>query len=267
MWRWIVAIFLVAPSAFSQTQTSAYHALRTVGTQFHRAALKRVISVSGVDGDPQPVKWNVLIADRSAPGGVRQLQIAGGKIVSNQTPTGITGSAEGPTLDTSRLNLDSTGAFSVASHTADQSHVNFSFVTYTLRVNDRGAPVWIVTIQDETRSPLGTIHINATRGNVVRVEGMYHGANMAQVEQDPPTRREREYVEQNPPPKGEREYASGGEAEYVEGEDAEAGEEEDDGDVNPIKAEIKRRFRRTKEDAARIFQKVRRPFDDFFHRG
>jgi hypothetical protein len=41
---------------------------------------------------------------------------------------------------------------------------------------------------------------------------------------------------------------------------------EDEGDENIVKTEIKRMFRRTKRDALRMFERVRRPFDDFINR-
>lgn len=247
---------LALARAERQQQSTAYDALMVVGNQFNRAAIKRVISVTGVDGDPQPVEWTVLIADRNAAGGVREFQVAAGRIVANRTPSGqTTGTAEGATINTGQLNLDSSGAFTVASYTADKAHTNFDYVSYTLRTNDNGTPVWIVTLQDQARNPLGTIHISANRGNVTRVEGMYRGANMTNVEQDPVDR-------------------SGASQETVEpnyddqGEVTDEGEiDESDADDNVVKAQIKRMFRRTKQDAKRLFQRVRRPFDDFFHRG
>ncbi|MFN2509050.1 MAG: hypothetical protein ABR589_09790 [Chthoniobacterales bacterium] len=246
MWKLFLALMLVASSAAAQEQATAYDALKVVGTQFHRAALNRVISVTGVDGDPQPVRWNILIADRNAPGGVRELQVAGGRIISNQTPgRSVVGSTEAATINTAQLNLDSSGAFSVASYTADKSHTNFSQVAYTLRTNDRGVPVWIVTLQDEARRPIGTIHIAANRGNVTRVEGLYRGANMANVEEDRVERTEEE--------------EAGDEEIYAVDEDEE--------DENAVKREIKHMFRRTKRDARRMFERVSRSFEDFFNRG
>jgi len=252
MWRLPLLLFFIASPVLAQEQETAYEALRVVGTQFNRAAMNRVISVTGVDGDPQPTKWKILIADRNAPGGVRELQVANGRIVANRAPSRtIVGSTEGATISTSRLNLDSSGAFSVASHTADKSHTNFSLVSYTLRTNDRGQPVWIVTLQDEARRPHGTIHINANKGNVTRVEGMYRGANMADVQED-----------RGDP--GSR-------------EESRSGNESDDGDIyevdedeegeNALKRGIKQMFRRTKRDAENMFERVRRPFEDFFNRG
>lgn len=240
---------LIAASAFGQDeQPTAYEALRVVGTQFNRAAMRRIISVTGVDGAPQPEQWRVLIADQRAPGGVREFEIAGGRIVSERTPTrSVAGSTANATIDTAKLNLDSSGAFQVASHTADQSHLNFDFASYILRTNDRGLPMWVVTLQDQERRSLGTIYIGANKGNVTRVEGMYRGANMAQVEEDPAVTRGN---------------ANDDEA-LNDADDEDAG---DDGDENVVKAEIKRMFRQTKRDAHRLFHRVQNSFDRFFNR-
>ena len=245
MWKLPIILALIASSAFAQDQPTAYEALRVVGTQFNRAAMRRVLSVTGVDGDPQPATWKVMIADRNAAGGVREFEVANGRIVSNRTPTrNVVGTTAGVTIDTSKLNLDSSGAFTVASYTADRPHTNFSFVSYTLRTNDRGVPVWIVTLQNEAHRPLGTVHIGANQGNVTRVEGMYRGAEMAQVEED--------HV--RPTPRGDDDLGN------------DVSEENDDGDENVVKAEIKRMFRRTKRDAQRMFERVRRSFDQFINR-
>ena len=261
MWRLLLALVLIASPAYAQRQSTAYDALKVVGTQFHRAALSRIILVTGVDGDPQPTDWTVLIADRNAPAGVRELQVANGRIVSNRTPTeNVAGTSAGATISTSRLNLDSSGAFSVASYTADKSHTNFDRVAYTLRANERGIPVWIVTIQDEARRPLGTIHIAANKGNVTRVEGMYRGARMANVEED---------RGQAPDRRGVEDEASQDAGEYDEstvdsGTDVETGEA--GADENLVKVEIKRMFRRTQRSALKIFERARRPFDEFMSR-
>ena len=245
----LFAILFIASSAVAQELPTAYDALRLVGRQLNRAYLKRIISVNGVDGDPQPTKWNVLIADRSAPNGVREVQVANGRIISNQAPSrGVVGTTENATIATAQLNLDSSGAFSVASYTADKSHVNFDRVSYTLRTNDHGIPIWIVTLQDQNRRPLGTIQINANKGNVTRVEGLYHGANMAHVEED---RGDHARIE-TPPPQDE--YAGSGSGEGIE---------ESDEDENIVKRKIKQMFRRTKDDSQRMFHRVRRSFADF----
>lgn len=234
MWKSLLASLLLATSALAQENPSAYEAMRVIGTQLNREMVSRVISVTGVDGDPQPRTWKILVVDRGANGGVREITVEDNRIASQRIPNrSVVGSAEGNTINTARLNLDSTGAYAVASHTAETSHVTFTLVSYTLRTDDRGNPTWIVTLEDRSRRPVGTIHIKANDGRVSRVEGMYQGRNMEQVEED------------------------GGQ---VDNREADA---EDDPEDNAVKRSIKRMFRKTKEDARRIFNKVRRSFADF----
>ncbi len=235
MRKFLITLALLAAPALAHAQGTAYDALRVIGTQFNRDAVNHVISLTGVDGTPQPETWRVLLDDPKARGGVRELEVRNDRIVSERTPLRqVVGTSEGATIDTARLNLDSSGAFSVASHTAEQSHVPFATVTYTLRTDDHGEPIWIVTLQNNDRRPVGTIHIGANQGVVTRTEGMYAGAGMDQV------------VNANDQDQN---------AEDVDGDNPD--------DENFVKLGIKRWFRRTAEDARHTFQKVRRSFADF----
>ena len=84
----------------------------------------------------------------------------------------------------SQLNLDSRGAYAVASHTAEASHTSFATADYTLRTDERGEPMWVVTLRNGSSRPVGTIYIGGTRGTVRRTEGMFAGATMEDVEGD-----------------------------------------------------------------------------------
>ena len=253
MWKFLLAILLPAGPLLAQESPSAYEALRVLGTQLNRAIVNRVISVNGVDGDPQPRTWKILVEDKNATNGVREIVVEDNRIVSQRAPNrSVVGSTQGATINTSKLNLDSTGAYSVAAHTADTSHVTFSFTSYTLRTDDRGNPIWIVTLADRSNRPVGTIHIRASDGRVARVEGMYSGRNMEQVEVNPEVDDNR-HVDPN------RDLDAADNPPATE-------EEETDADENIVKRDIKRMFRRTTRDARRIFFKVQRSFVDFFNR-
>jgi hypothetical protein len=246
MWKFLLAFLLTAGSVLAQENPSAYEALRVIGTQLNRQIVNRVISVNGVDGDPQPRTWKVLVEDKNANGGVREIVVEDNRVATQRVPNrSVVGSTQGATINTTKLNLDSTGAYSVASHTAETSHVTFALTSYTLRTDDRGNPVWIVTLSDRARQPVGTIHIRASDGRVNRVEGMYSGRNMEQVEvnhDEEPNRNDLDNADRPP---------------TVE-------DEERDGDENIVKRDIKRMFRRTTSDASRMFHRVRRSFVDFF---
>ena len=243
---------------------TAYAALKVVSRQVSPVALTRVISVNGTDGDPQPTKWNILVVDRHAPGGVREIQVANGRVIAQGPPsTPMVGSTNESTIATSQLNLDSKGAFTIANHTADTSHLNFAFLSYTLRAGERGQPVWIVTLQDESHRSLGTIHINASRGNITRVEGLYHGAQMTQVEEQ----RGNQIVQRQAPPR--RQLARRDEPppnEYADANEGEESREEGDEDENVVKSELKRLFRHTRAESERLFYRVRSSFQDFMNR-
>ena len=251
MRRLLVVWLALASSAFAQEGDSAYEALRVIGTQLSRGYLDRVVSVSGAGGDPQPRTWRIAVADRAAAGGIREIDVTNGRITAQRTPTDA---SVGTTIKTSLLNLDSNGAYSVAAYTADKSHVLFSRTSYMLRNNARGIPVWTVTLFDDGRQPVGTIHIAANKGNVTRVEGMFRGTN------DPQVAQQRQGGQQGQAePRGGREMVSVDDEgiDYVD---------EDEEDENFIKREIKLMFRRTKRDAQRMFERVRSSFDEFMER-
>jgi len=230
MWRWFVVFLLLATPALAQENATAYEALRVVGSELGKGALNHIVSITGVKGDPQPKKWKIILEDPDGRS-VREVQVADEKIDSEHRPSRpVAGSAEGATIDTSRLNLDSSGAYEVASHTAELSHANFATVDYTLRTDERGEPVWIVTLLSRSSRPVGTIHIGAMRGTVKRTEGMFAGTTMEDVENDYDTDEER-------------------------------------GPFRGVKRRIKDTFRRTQDEARGMFERVKRSFSDFINRG
>ena len=254
MWRFLPLLLVLASSALAQESGSAYEALRVVGMQLNRGYLDRVVSVSGAGGDPQPRTWRIAIADRAAAGGSRELDVSNGRVIAQRTPTD---GSVGTPIKTSLLGLDSSRAYSVAAYTADKSHVLFSRASYRLQNNARGIPIWMVTLFDDSRQPVGTIHIAANKGNVTRVEGMFRGTNDPQVAQQGQQPQQPQQARQGS--RGGREMVSVDDEgiDYVD---------EDEEDENFIKREIKLMFRRTKRDAQQMFNRVRSSFDDFMER-
>jgi hypothetical protein len=229
MWKSFAALLLLVTPALAQENATAYEAVRVVGTKLGRGALNHIVSITGVEGDPQPAKWKIVLEDPSTSGGAREIQVADGRIASDRGPgRSVAGSTEGATIDTRRLNLDSSGAYAVASHTAQASHTAFATVDYTLRTDERGEPVWIVTLLNKSSRPVGTIHIGASGGTVRRTEGMFAGTTMEDVETD-----------------------------Y---------DVEDRGMITNVEARIKRTFHRTQEEARGMFERVKRSFSDFINR-
>lgn len=229
MWRVWVGLLLLATPAWAGENATAYEALRVLGNEIGHDALRQIVSIRGTKGDPQPEKWKIVVEDLQG-GGVRELQVADGRIdADDEADRDVAGSAEGATINVSQLNLDSSGAYAVASHTADASHTSFATADYILRTDDRGEPMWIVTLRNRSSRPVGTIYIGGARGTVMRTEGMFAGATMEDVEGD---------------------YDQGG----------------GPGVFRSAKRSIKHGFNRAQEEARGMFEKVRRSFSDFINR-
>ena len=230
MWRAYIGLLLLAAPAWADENATAYEALRVVGREFGRDALHQIVSITGTKGNPQPEKWKIVLEGPQG-GGVREVEVVDGNIASDGTAQAdVAGSTEGAMIDISRLNIDSSGAYAVASHTADASHMSFATVDYILRTDDRGEPMWIVTLQSRSLRSVGTIYIGATRGTVRRTEGMFAGATMEDAEND----------EDN---------------------------DEEHGPFSGVKKQIKHAFHRTQDEARDMFERVKRSFSDFINRG
>jgi hypothetical protein len=231
MLKSFAALFLLSASLVpAQTNPTAYDALRTMGNQLNRDYVNRVVSVTGLNGNPQPSTWRILVDDPHAQG-IREVEVKGGRVTSNRiSDRNIVGTARGATINPAHLNLDSSGAYEVADRTADSSHVPFAYVNYTLRTNDRGEGTWIINLQNQHHRPVGTIYIGANKGTVTRTEGMFAGAPMDAVVED-----------------------------HREGNV----EDEERGGDNPIMRSVRHMFYRARDQAQETFKRVRHNFADF----
>jgi hypothetical protein len=254
MWKTLVALVICTTPAFAQEQFTAYDALRVVGVHMNRDAVNHVVSITGSHGSPQPKVWRVMVVDR---GSVHEVQVRNGQVVSDR-PSSVAGSSEGSTIKTTRLNLDSSGAFQVASHIADKSGTRFDSASYTLRTDSHGDPVWIVTLHGVGGEPVGTVHIGANRGNVTRTEGMFAGATMNDVATE-----ERVYREERP-----RHEDENGE-ELAQEEPRRNGDDNDDDEHGPlygVRQRMRGYFHRAQDEASGMFDRVRRSFSDYINR-
>jgi hypothetical protein len=245
MGKIFTALLFLATPVFAQERVTAYDALRVVGVHVNRDAVNHVVSVTGAKGDPQPETWRILIDD---PRGVREIQVCNGRVVSDR-PGSAVGSAEAATINTARLNLDSSGAFQVASHIAEKSGLRFDTASYTLRTDHHGDPTWIVTLQLANGQPVGTIYIGANRGNVTRTEGLFAGATMQDVATEDRVYRQRH------PDEGEPQTT-----------DEENGDDSDHGPLYGVRQRLRGAFQRAQDQASDMFDRVRQSFSDTINR-
>ena len=149
---------------------TAYQALRLIGSERDKEHLNHVIELKGRGGAPQPGQWVVLIDDPMARGGLRELEVAGGQIISERTPvSSYGGTGPQPVMNFSRLNLDSQGAFTVAEGEARKARVGFDSIDYFLRQDEpSGAPVWVLQLLDGQKRAVGSLTIAADTGEVIQ---------------------------------------------------------------------------------------------------
>jgi hypothetical protein len=239
MMKWLIVLLaLLATPLLAQERPTAYEAMRIVGTQGDREYVNHIVSVAGTNGEPQPESWKVLVDDPKARGGVREFEVGNGRILSERTP--LRASVEnslGPVIDTAKLNLDSSGAYALAQQTANTSHVPFASADYLLRVDERGNPIWKVSLARQDGEFAGAIFIGANHGTVTRTEGLFAGG--ADTVMDQP----------------DDEAGS-------ENANEESDDDRDEGNV--VERGIKQTFYKVRDDVKQTFFKVRRSFIDFF---
>ncbi len=157
--------FLFAIPLAATAADTAYSALRVIGKRDGQDTLNRVVELRGRSGSPQPSSWKVTIDEPRARGGVREIEVQRGRIVSERTPTTH---GAGSSMNFNQLNLDSEGAFTIANQEAEKAGVPFDHVDYRLTSGTGGgAPVWALDLFDGKNGRMGSIEIAADSGAVL----------------------------------------------------------------------------------------------------
>lgn len=175
--RVVICIFWIVCStlAFGSGGGSALHALQTVAAQdFARDAT--IVEVRGVRGEPMPPEWTVLLSDPTARGGVREVVLASGRILSERAPMhGFTEIANLPAIDLQKVSLDAGNIFQNVNTQATALKVGFHWIDYTLRTDPLTMqPVWTVKLFDKMGSEIGVSRISADGSSIIQpltVEG------------------------------------------------------------------------------------------------
>ena len=87
---------------------------------------------------------------------------------SERTPVAASHLGIDSTIDLTKLNLDSDGAFRAAEKEASRNQVGFDNVNYRLSLDAAsGQPVWTVEMFDYEQRPVGTVRIAAGNGTLL----------------------------------------------------------------------------------------------------
>jgi hypothetical protein len=161
----IVFLFTAAMALAAEQAATAYTALRVVGKQKGQPVLNRVLELRGRNGMPQPAVWKIILAESDARGGVREIEVQRGKIISERTASRGT---HGEAMDFSRLNLDSEGVFTIINKETERQGLPFDRVDYALRSGSGGGtPVWTADVYDGARGRVATMQIAADSGVIL----------------------------------------------------------------------------------------------------
>lgn len=161
----------MVPTATASAQETAYAAMRVVKAAKGDDSLAKLVEVRGKEGGPQPEAWVLLFNDPAARGGVREIVVQDGAILSERTPlSGFSGVGDLPVLPSARLNLDSDGAFRIANEEAKREGVGFHWVNYTLRFDAATGegPLWVLDLVDIAGVSAGSVVISAETLGIVR---------------------------------------------------------------------------------------------------
>ena len=144
---------------------TAYSALRVYGKKEGEQSLYRVVELRGKGGTPQPTSWKLTINDPRARGGVREIEVRGGRIVGERTPVGHDFGAQ---MNFNQLNLDSDGAFTVANQEAEKRGIPFDHIDYTLSSGSGGgAPLWTIELFEGRNDRVAMLKVAADSGAIV----------------------------------------------------------------------------------------------------
>ncbi|MDB6149173.1 MAG: hypothetical protein JWQ44_621 [Chthoniobacter sp.] len=198
----------MAQVAMAANET-AYTALRVFGKREGEKALYRVIELRGRSGAPQPSAWKLMVEDQKARGGVRELEVQRGRIVSERTPVGRN---LGAPMNFNQLNLDSDGAFTVVNQEAQKRARPFDRLDYVLHGGTGGAPVWDIELFDGRTGRVGSMRISADTGEIIQQNFTGSGRN--------PEEDDRSFVEGSEP---DRDRDRDGERRRVYRDDEEVG--------------------------------------------
>ncbi len=166
-YAFVVALFTLVQTAVGAAD-SAYTALRIMAKERGESALNQVVELRGRQGKPTPDVWRITLRDPAARGGLREVEIQRGKIISQRTPVSR---PMGAPVNLNQLNLDSDGVFTIVNQETDKVGVVFDRIDFVLRSGTRdGAPVWTTELFTAESGRAGLLEISADSGTILRKE-------------------------------------------------------------------------------------------------
>lgn len=182
----IMLAFLPSATALEEGQVPALDGLKRLQKAFGGPAVAHITEMTGVGGVPQPEEWRVTAIDLRRADILHEFWIGDRRVTDEGTnddyypdklPKGF--------FKLSRVKLDSTQAFAMAEQVAREANTGFDVINYKLHCREYSdEPVWTLTLLDRHEEIVGSVHLSAESGELLRTVWMRRRPNGRLVVED-----------------------------------------------------------------------------------
>jgi|GEM_PF-753312 len=160
--------------------------LQQLEAKFGRPAVRQIVEMTGTAGDPQPLEWRVTAIAPGRSDLLREFWIGDQRVTDeglsddfypDRLPKGF--------LSLERVKLDSTQAFAMTEQVARDAGIGFDVINYKLHCREYSdEPVWTLTLLDREDTIVGSMHLSADSGKLLRTVWMRRQPNGRLVVED-----------------------------------------------------------------------------------
>ncbi|MES2709050.1 MAG: hypothetical protein V4726_20810 [Verrucomicrobiota bacterium] len=150
-------------------------AAETLRRQVPDHSFNRLVEISGKDGNPIPLAWNVIAHDPRSPSTLVEYVVRGRKVEERgETSTFYPRVPPEGFFVLSRVTVDSEQAFRIADKEAGLAKVGFDSIDFRLRAREFSEEaIWTVRLHDTDDEIVGNVDLSASSGKVLRTVWYY----------------------------------------------------------------------------------------------
>jgi len=166
----LLQALLLTLSVQGAGQVPARAGLQQLEDKFGPGAVRRIVEMTGTAGDPQPQEWRVTAPAPGRGDLLREFWIGDQRVTDeglsddfypDRLPKGF--------LALERVKLDSTQAFAMTEQVARDAGIGFDVINYKLHCREyTDEPVWTLTLLDREDTIVGSVHLSADSGKILR---------------------------------------------------------------------------------------------------
>jgi hypothetical protein len=166
----LLQTLLLTLSVQGAGQVPARAGLQQLEDKFGPTAVRRIVEMTGTAGDPQPQEWRVTAPAPGRGDLLREFWIGDQRVTDeglsddfypDRLPKGF--------LALERVKLDSTQAFAMTEQVARDAGIGFDVINYKLHCREyTDEPVWTLTLLDREDTIVGSVHLSADSGKILR---------------------------------------------------------------------------------------------------